>query len=87
MKTLFRLFTHHPDAVDETYLEHMQFAGGAGLRMVAAGLAALAHAILPFMFERTASRLMAPIAHKLVARNSELQTAEVASTPKLSDAA
>lgn len=87
MKALIRLFTHHPDAVDETYLEHMRFAGGAGVRMVCAGLAALVHAILPFMFERTASRLMAPIAHKLVARNSELQDLQGKTPAHLTDAA
>ncbi|MEO0496203.1 MAG: DUF6356 family protein [Pseudomonadota bacterium] len=84
MKSIVGLFTHHPTSVDETYLEHMRFAGGAGLRMVAAGCAALVHAVLPFMFEHTASRLMAPIAQKLVARNSELASRAAS---QLSDAA
>ena len=26
MQTLTRLFTEHPDSVDETYFEHMRFA-------------------------------------------------------------
>ena len=73
MKRMKNLFTCHPESVNETYLEHMQFAGGAGFRMVGAGVAALVHAVLPFVFEKTASRLMAPIAHKLVARNRDLQ--------------
>lgn len=87
MKSIARLFTHHPDAVDETYFEHMCFAGSAGLRMVAAGLAALVHSVLPFMFEHTASRLMAPIANKLIARNSELQDKQSNTPAHLSDAA
>ncbi|MEO0637030.1 MAG: DUF6356 family protein [Pseudomonadota bacterium] len=86
MKALGRLFTQHPESVDETYFEHLCFAGSAGIRMVAAGLAALVHAVLPFLFERTASRLMAPIAHKLVARNAELQTPHLPRAKPVSDA-
>lgn len=73
-KKLEHLFTAHPHAVDETYVEHLVFAGGCALRMLAAGFAALVHAVFPFLFERTASRLMAPIAMKLVARNPDLAT-------------
>jgi hypothetical protein len=71
---LRRLFTQHPSDVQETYFEHLLFAGSCGLRMICAGMAALVHAIFPFLFEKTASRLMAPIALKLVSRNAELGT-------------
>lgn len=54
-----RLFTTHPHSVDETYFEHLIFAGRFSLTLFAAGMAALIHAILPFMFEKTASRLIA----------------------------
>lgn len=54
-----RLFTAHPAAVEETYLEHARFAGGfAGQLALAAGAAAV-HAVLPFCFEKTASRIVA----------------------------
>ncbi len=57
-RTLTRLFTEHPRSVDESYLEHMQFAGSFSLKLFAAGLAALVHAVLPFLFERTASTMI-----------------------------
>jgi len=55
------LFLSHPRSVDESYFEHLAFAARfAGLLVAAAG-AALVHAILPFMFERTASRIVAKL--------------------------
>lgn len=51
-------FTQHPSSVDESYLEHMGFAlWFAGMLFLAAS-AALIHAILPFAFETTASRII-----------------------------
>ena len=57
-RMLTRLFTAHPRSVDETYLEHMRFAGGFSARLFAAGIAALVHAVLPFLFERTAGKMI-----------------------------
>lgn len=54
-----RLFTTHPHSVDETYGEHLLFAGRFAVMLFAASLAALIHAILPFLFEKTASRMIA----------------------------
>lgn len=54
-----RLFLSHPRSVEESYLEHAVFAlRFAGLLFLAA-LAALVHAVLPFAFESTASRIIA----------------------------
>ena len=55
---LARLFHDHPASVNETYLEHARFAAGFAVWLLAAGLAALVHAILPFAFETTASRII-----------------------------
>jgi len=53
-----KLFTDHPASVDETYFGHMAFAGWfAGKLFMAAG-AALIHALLPFLFESTASGII-----------------------------
>ncbi len=53
------LFLTHPRSVDESYVEHMVFAGRfSGTLLLAAG-AALVHAFLPFLFEKTASRMIA----------------------------
>ena len=53
-----RLFLDHPASVDETYLEHMRFAGWFAGTLFLASLAATVHALLPFLFERTASGMI-----------------------------
>lgn len=54
-----RVFLAHPRTVDETYLQHAAFAGGFALRLFLAGGAALVHAVIPCLFEKTASRMIA----------------------------
>ena len=56
-----RMFLAHPRSVDETYGEHAVFAFTFSLRLFAAAGAALVHAILPFAFEKTASRIVADL--------------------------
>lgn len=53
-----RLFTEHPESVNESYFEHMAFAGKFSFKLFGAAFAALIHAILPFLFERTASKIV-----------------------------
>jgi len=53
------LFLTHPRSVDESYFEHMAFAGRFSGLLFCAAFAALCHAILPFTFEKTASRITA----------------------------
>lgn len=61
MNRIATLFTAHPAAVDESFGEHFLFAMRfSGLLFAAAG-AALVHAILPFMFEKTASKIVAKL--------------------------
>ena len=55
---LAKLFTDHPASVHETYFGHMAFAAWFASRLFMAGGAALIHAVLPFMFETTASRIV-----------------------------
>lgn len=53
-----RIFLNHPAKVDETFFEHMWFAlRFAGLLFAAAG-AALVHALVPCLFEKTASGII-----------------------------
>ncbi len=54
-----RLFLAHPHSVDESYLAHARFAGGFAGQLALAAMAALIHALLPFLFEKTASRIVA----------------------------
>lgn len=53
-----RVFLAHPRTVDETYMQHAAFAGGFALRLFLAGGAALVHAVIPCLFEKTASRMI-----------------------------
>lgn len=70
MTKVLNLFTAHPASVDESFGEHFIFAMKfAGLLFAAAG-AALVHAILPFMFEKTASKIIAKLYHKTHNRSS-----------------
>ena len=60
-----RLFTDHPQSVDETYFEHLLFAGRFSGKLALAAGAALVHAILPFTFEKTASRIINELHHRM----------------------
>jgi hypothetical protein len=51
-------FTAHPASVGETYAQHFRFALGFGVRMTFGGLAAVVHAVLPFLFVTTASGVL-----------------------------
>jgi hypothetical protein len=55
---LARIFTAHPASVDETYFGHMAFAGWFASKLFLAAFAALIHALLPFLFESTSSRII-----------------------------
>ncbi len=70
MTTLIRLMTNHPRSVNESYIEHMRFAGGFGLALLSAAGAAFAHALLPFCFEKTASDKIAALYQRTRNRGS-----------------
>ncbi len=55
MKNIFEKFTHHPNENGETYFQHFRCAASYGINMVFSGLAAIIHAIFPFLFETAAS--------------------------------
>jgi hypothetical protein len=59
-----KLFTQHPDTVGETYFGHLRFAAWFSSRLFLAGGAALVHALLPFLFETTASRIVRELADR-----------------------
>jgi len=54
-----RVFLSHPQSVDETYLQHATFEGKFALRLGLAAGAAAVHAVIPCLFEKTASRMIA----------------------------
>ncbi|MFK7793136.1 MAG: DUF6356 family protein [Devosiaceae bacterium] len=67
--SFWRGFIDHPASVNETYFQHLRFAAGFALTLFAAGLAALIHAIIPPLFETTASRLICKLHTHIQARH------------------
>lgn len=65
---LARLFTTHPQTVGESYFEHMRFALWFSSRLLMAGGAALVHAVLPFLCETTASRIIRELHQRIDGR-------------------
>lgn len=54
-----KIFTDHPTSVGETYVQHMMFAAKFSATLLVAASAALVHAIIPCLCEKTASRMVA----------------------------
>lgn len=58
----FAAMRAHPASVGESYFGHMRFALRFAVLLLAAGCAALVHAVLPALFETTASRIILRLA-------------------------
>ncbi|MEM6304490.1 MAG: DUF6356 family protein [Pseudomonadota bacterium] len=56
-----RIFLDHPASVDESFFQHMTFAARFSALLFAAAFAALVHAVIPCLFEKTASRIVAKL--------------------------
>jgi hypothetical protein len=70
------LFTEHPATVGESYGVHLRHASEFGFRMIAGSLALAVHAVFPFLFTRTGSRVIASLHDDMItnrARLSELR--------------
>ncbi len=68
------IFTKHPQSIGETYLQHLCFASLFGIKMVAGGLACMIHAIFPFVFQNTGSRMAIKLSEKFTTRATQGQT-------------
>ncbi|QNE32536.1 hypothetical protein F1C10_11660 [Sphingomonas sp. NBWT7] len=71
-----RLFLDHPASVGESYVEHFGVASRFGVRMVAGGLGALVHGVLPFACKSTGSRTIAMLHAEMVAKRTAKRDAE-----------
>ena len=71
-QSLTRLFSDHPATVGETYFGHAKFAFSFAGLLLLAGLAALVHAVLPFVFETTASRIINRLYNRMHNRHGSL---------------
>lgn len=63
-----RLFLSHPQQVGESYFQHQRVALSFAFPLLGAGLAALAHAFVPGMFERTAGDMIRGLHTRLQGR-------------------
>lgn len=59
-------FTEHPASVGESYFQHMAVASSFAVCMLAAGLACLVHAVLPFAFVKTGSDAITGLYRRMV---------------------
>ena len=59
-------FNRHLKNVDESYLEHSGHALSFAATLAIAAAACLVHALLPFLFERTGSRLVLRLHDRMV---------------------
>ena len=64
------LFTRHPEALGESFFQHFFHAISYAGRMFLAGGAALVHAFLPFLFEKTASNMIKAMYAEMTARGA-----------------
>jgi len=60
------LFTDHPASVGETYGEHLGVALSFSGRLCLASAVCLIHALLPFLFDKTASGLVGNLHDRMV---------------------
>ena len=70
------LFTDHPASVGESYLGHMAFALSFATLLAAAAMAALIHAVFPFLCQTTASRIVRRLADRTAHRGHSHQSAD-----------
>ena len=77
---MFSFFSRHPASVGETYSQHFLSAMKFSLTMVAGCLVCAVHALLPFLFEKTGSRIIEHLHHTMVTHRDKTR-----STPNTSD--
>ena len=63
-------FLAHPQEVGESYFEHQRTALRFSLVLFQAALACLVHAIVPVLFQRTASRCVAGLHDRMMRRTA-----------------
>ncbi len=66
LQKLARAFGDHPATVGETYFEHLGCALGFAAAMAAGAVACAVHALLPFLFTRTGSSIIADLHDRMV---------------------
>lgn len=65
---LRRWFLNHPHDIGEGYFEHQRTAFEYSMKLLRAAAACAVHAIIPALFERTASRIVRKVAIEMTQR-------------------
>ena len=65
-----KLFTDHPNSVNETFSQHMRSALSFGSRMMLAGSACALHGVFPFLFVRTGSTTVRHLHDEMITHRS-----------------
>lgn len=74
---MFRhLFLDHPASVGESYVEHFGVATSFGAKMIAGGVGAVIHGVLPFAFKTTGSRTVAALHAEMVRKRTAAREAQ-----------
>jgi Family of unknown function (DUF6356) len=74
MRTTFeRIFIVHPRAANEDYLAHAGVALRFALQLFRAALAALVHAVIPALFETSASSIIKKLHREMTERSGASQ--------------
>ena len=63
---MLKLFTRHPASVGESYPQHLCSAAGFAGSLLLAAAACAMHAVLPFLFEQTASARISALHDRMV---------------------
>lgn len=66
MRLFRKLFTEHPAAVNETYLQHLRNAAGFAFAMFAGGSCCLIHALVPGLFATRGSDTIGALHERMI---------------------
>ena len=64
-------FLDHPHSVGESYRQHQRVALGVGVQLLAGGAACLVHALIPCLFQHTASSVVTKVHQRMDTRLRE----------------
>ena len=67
------IFTHHPNSVGESYLQHFFTAFSFFLLLFSLSLKALIHGIFPFLYEKSVSKRIKLLSDEMQARNKNIK--------------
>jgi len=61
-----RFFTSHPASIGESYFQHLVHALGFGFAMLTGAAACMVHALIPGLFAKTGSEVVARLHGRMV---------------------